>query len=220
MWGHPAGSLGSRGVCGYAFESGTSFSAPLVAGAVTWLAAARPSLDQTQITDLLRYSVRDLGPRGYDPYFGFGSFELGPALTRRAPLSDPIEPNDDVEWINGSRLSPTVPPIHRGRGVTRFRASVDGFEDPADVYRILLPPRSKTAISLRPLFGDPDLELYAGWATTVYGRRGRIADSYRGEGQLDRVGLENPYRRRLAAWIKVYPASAKVLDAGYRLRVR
>jgi hypothetical protein len=53
------------------------------------------------------------------------------------------------------------------------------------VYRIVQPPRSRTVIEVRPLYGGPDLEVYEGWAKTVYRRRGRIGGSYRAGRSLD-----------------------------------
>ncbi len=45
---------------GYSSSTGTSFAAPIVAGALAWIWTARPELDKTQVVELLRRSARDI----------------------------------------------------------------------------------------------------------------------------------------------------------------
>jgi hypothetical protein len=201
---------------GYMALDGTSFSSPMVAAGAAWVAAARPKLDHTQITDLVRVSARDLGRRGWDSRFGFGVFDLPTALSARAPRSDPLEPNDDIEWINGKRFRGADPPIYKGRPVG-LSARLDRLEDPFDVYRVVVPRRRSVRISVRPRYGNPTLEVYNPYAKTILRRRGRIAVSNRPGRRLERLLIENPYRRRIGVWVVVKP---RTLDAGYRLQVR
>ncbi len=56
----------------YASASGTSFSAPFVAGAAALVLSARPAFTVTQVADTLRNSADDLGSAGADNYFGNG----------------------------------------------------------------------------------------------------------------------------------------------------
>src|SRR5216117_1577641 len=51
---------------GYGQGDGTSFSAPLVAGAAVWVWTRRPELDVTQLFDLMRWSATDIGGPGFD----------------------------------------------------------------------------------------------------------------------------------------------------------
>ena len=52
---------------GYATLSGTSFAAPIVAGAAAWVWTARPQLDNTQVFDLMRWSAtRPRSEPGFD----------------------------------------------------------------------------------------------------------------------------------------------------------
>jgi subtilisin family serine protease len=64
----------------YAQVAGTSFAAPIVAGAALLLRAADPSASAATITDRLRRSARDLGTPGFDARFGAGLLDVGAAL--------------------------------------------------------------------------------------------------------------------------------------------
>ncbi|MGZ4393131.1 MAG: S8 family peptidase, partial [Gaiellaceae bacterium] len=82
---------------GYAPESGTSFSSPIVAGAAAWLWTVRPDLDASQVAEILRESARDVGPPGFDTATGYGILDLAAALVAPTPQADSAEPNDDVK---------------------------------------------------------------------------------------------------------------------------
>lgn len=56
--------------------SGTSFSAPVISGAVALLAGAFPNLTGKQIVDLLYRTANDLGDPGIDAIFGHGALNL------------------------------------------------------------------------------------------------------------------------------------------------
>jgi len=66
--------------------SGTSFSAPIVSGAVALLAQAFPNLTGAQIVDLLLRTAVDLGAPGIDPVFGNGALDLTKAFGPQGPL--------------------------------------------------------------------------------------------------------------------------------------
>jgi hypothetical protein len=66
--------------------SGTSFSAPIVSGAVALLAQAFPGLTGAQIVDLLLRTADDLGTPGIDSIFGNGALDLAKAFGPQGPL--------------------------------------------------------------------------------------------------------------------------------------
>lgn len=77
--------------------SGTSFSAPQIAGAVALLAQAFPNMTGAQIVQLLLGTARDAGAAGVDPIYGRGVLDLTRAFQpvgtmslagSRAPISD------------------------------------------------------------------------------------------------------------------------------------
>jgi hypothetical protein len=130
--------------------SGTSFAAPIVAGAAAWVWTARPELDNTQVFDLLRYTARDIGEPGFDAYSGFGVLDLPAALATAALPPDPLEPNEDVYLVKPGRLLAGGRPLlttHERRRA-RVTARLDATEDPVDLYRLYLPPRTTLTATL------------------------------------------------------------------------
>jgi subtilisin family serine protease len=207
---------------GYTFLSGTSFSAPMVAAAATWVRAARPTLESDQVAQVVRLSAQDLGAEGWDSATGFGLLSIGGALRRAPPAADPLEPNDDIVWVNGTAFGRPDPPIHRG-GTSRrtIRALLDQYEDPADVYRVTLRPRSRARAEVRPSFGDADLAVFDRRATRTSSRRYLLGRSQRNGTRTDRVTLTNRGRRTRSFFVEVYINQAvRGLDAGYRLTLR
>ena len=151
---------------GYASFDGTSFSAPLVAGATAWIWTVRPQLDVTQIQDVMRDSARNVGRRGWDPETGFGILSVPAALTVRARPRDPQEPNDDINLVrphavtaSGSRLATPA----------TINARMDVTEDPEDVYRVWVPARARIAARARSR-ANVDLALWGARTRTVFER--------------------------------------------------
>jgi subtilisin family serine protease len=129
---------------GFSSVDGTSFAAPLVAGAAAWVWTARPSLDNTQLFQLLRSSATDLGPAGWDPDYGYGLLDLPAALAMPAPSSDPQEPNEDVDEVRpGGVFGTQANPVLRAGALS---ARVDAVDDPRDVYRIALPAGKRVTV--------------------------------------------------------------------------
>jgi hypothetical protein len=129
---------------GFAPLSGTSFSAPIVAGAIAWIWTARPTLEKTQLIELVRRSARDLGSPGRDADTGFGLLDLPRALTLAPPAVDPSEPNDDLAQAVRSR--PLTAP---SRGQVSVSARLDPLDDPRDLYRVLVPAGRRVTVALR-----------------------------------------------------------------------
>jgi subtilisin family serine protease len=65
---------------GYASWSGTSFSAPIVAGVAALLRSADPSLTPDRIFEILKQSADDKGAAGWDSTFGAGRVNAARAL--------------------------------------------------------------------------------------------------------------------------------------------
>ena len=151
---------------GYTSFDGTSFSAPLVAGAAAWVWTARPQLDPTQLQDVLRKSARDVGAKGWDADTGFGVLSIPGALSSKVPAKDPQEPNDDVNLVrphavtaSGTRLSAPA----------RLAAHLDVSEDPEDVYRVWVPAHARIAAGTRSSH-NVNLALWGPRTRTVYER--------------------------------------------------
>jgi hypothetical protein len=134
---------------GWEALSGTSFSAPMVAAAATWLRAERPSLTADQVSAVLCGGARDVGRSGWDRRTGCGALDLGRALHAIAPRPDVGEPNDDVVWLDGIGFGRPAAAVWRGGGPRTIRAVVTTHDDPVDVYRVVRPPRSTLRATLK-----------------------------------------------------------------------
>ncbi len=135
--------LSNENQTGYDDASGTSFSAPMVAGAAAWVWTTRPAIDNTQLFEIMRLSAVDFGASGFDAASGYGLLNIPRALGFRTPPRDPQEPNEDPDQIEphglfASGTSPMTSPAHPAGTIS---ARVDRNEDPVDLYRVWVPPR-------------------------------------------------------------------------------
>ncbi|HEX9351627.1 MAG TPA: S8 family serine peptidase [Gaiellaceae bacterium] len=167
---------------GYSTFSGTSFSSPMVAGAAAWIWTARPTLDVTQLFDVMRASAQDISSPGFDPLSGFGRLDIPAALAVAPVTRDPQEPNEDVSYLkrNGllHRASTPLTAASRPRGTVGAR--VEFAEDPRDVYRIWVPGRHTAFVALQPSGGDVDLALWGPRTVSVLEGGGARRRDFRG----------------------------------------
>ncbi|HET8952660.1 MAG TPA: S8 family serine peptidase [Solirubrobacteraceae bacterium] len=213
---------------GYMRLDGTSFSAPMVSAAVAWVRAARPDLSPDQVAQTVRVSARDLGRKGFDDSTGFGLLDVGAALTKRPPPRDPVEPNDDMVWVDGRAFGQAAPAVFRGRRTARLVGLVDAYEDPADVYRIRVRKRSKVRVIARPVFGDPILAGFSSGTKSLSKctrtrcrTSPRLATSRRKGSRTESITLRNPSARTRTIYVAVAPQpGGRSLDAAYRLTIR
>jgi hypothetical protein len=101
----------------------------------------RPTLDETQIFDLMRLTARDIGAPGFDSGSGYGIVSIPAALAGAAPTPDPMEPNDNINEIRPGALFPDGRPLLTAATTPSMRiaARLDNAEDPRDLYRIWVP---------------------------------------------------------------------------------
>lgn len=64
----------------YVMMSGTSMAAPHVAGLAGLIRSQSPQLSNDEVADIIRKTANDIGPRGHDPYYGFGEINVVKAL--------------------------------------------------------------------------------------------------------------------------------------------
>jgi hypothetical protein len=198
---------------------GTSFAAPIVSGVASWLIAARPKLDAGQYGDLLRTTAKDVGAPGWDSRTGFGLVDLAAALTAPAPAADRNEPNDGIDFVDGSAFSAPDPYIFRGGAARTTTASVDAVEDPLDVYRIQVRPHQVATVALTPRGGNADLAVYAGKAGSLASRP--LARSRQAGTKTDRVRVRNRTARAATFYVAVLAPTVarRSLDTTYALKV-
>ena len=142
----------------FAAGDGTSYAAPLVSGAAAWVWTVRPELDASQLFEVMRRSAQDIGPPGRDDAAGFGLLNVPSALAFPTPVRDPLEPNDDVEFVRPEGLYyNAIPPLTtKTRRTTTVQARLAFAEDPRDVYRVWLPKNGAVTATLT---SDLDLDL-------------------------------------------------------------
>ena len=153
----PGGGYTDRG-------AGTSFSAPLVAGAAAWVWTARPELDSTQLFEVMRRSATDAGAPGFDEETGFGILNVPGALTFPTPGRDPREPNDDIEFVTPQGFfaasTTTAPLTSPAKERISIYARLDATEDRHDVYRVWVPAKKDMTATARQLDADVDLSAW------------------------------------------------------------
>lgn len=73
---------------GYGYRSGTSMAAPHVSGfaALLW---GIPGNGPARIRTLIESSALDLGPPGWDEYFGYGLIQMDTAIQQALPIATP-----------------------------------------------------------------------------------------------------------------------------------
>ncbi|WP_339235991.1 S8 family peptidase [Paenibacillus sp. FSL R5-0517] len=75
----------------YAALSGTSMASPHVAALAGLIRSLNPDLTNTEVMDLMRQSVIDLGDPGHDKYFGYGQIDVYKALQAASGNSAPLQ---------------------------------------------------------------------------------------------------------------------------------
>jgi hypothetical protein len=138
-----------RNPTGFDTQSGTSFSAPIVAAAAAWIWTARPTLTAEQVSDLLRTTARDVPPAGFDGGTGWGIIDIPVALAAATPANDPDEPNDDIRQVKpGMLFSLGEPPLTSPtQPSTRIAGTLDQGDDMRDLYRIWVPAKKYVHVS-------------------------------------------------------------------------
>ncbi|HEX6021754.1 MAG TPA: S8 family serine peptidase [Solirubrobacter sp.] len=215
--------LDTTGQDGYEALDGTSFAAPMVSAAMAWVRAARPDLKPDQVIQAVRLTARDVLQPGWDRLTGFGILNVGAALAvnkKRLPPADPLEPNDNLAWVNGTLL-PRAEPVWSGSGIKRVNATLDKQEDKVDVYRIVIPPRRSARISVIPRFGDPALDVFPATAFAVNRLRERVGSSHRrGSKRTERLTIVNPDSTSRTYYVAVTPqGKSRYQEREYTLRV-
>ena len=97
--------------------SGTSLSAPHVAGMAALLKQAHPEMTSADFREILKMSCRDLGDEGYDEYYGWGLIQVPEAMQAADEYFQSHEP-DTPETPD-----PTPDPGTPGSGSSPFNIS-------------------------------------------------------------------------------------------------
>ncbi len=106
--------------------SGTSFSAPQIAGAVALLRQAFPNLTGTQVVDLLLRTARDAGAAGTDSTYGRGILDIAAAF---APQGAAKLANTAVAIpLSDTTVVTSAPMGDAGQGATLGAVILDSYD--------------------------------------------------------------------------------------------
>jgi subtilisin family serine protease len=141
---HPTCSDQGYSDCGsddYRHPEGTSFAAPQVTAAAAMLLSVVPDLTPDQLSAILESKADDMTPAtgcsqctpGHDAFSGWGRLDVARAIQAVGegailPPKDSDETNDDA-GSSAWRLYGLHPVV---------KATLDYYDDPVDVYRVLL----------------------------------------------------------------------------------
>jgi hypothetical protein len=202
---------------GYALADGTSFAAPIVSAAASWIWTQRHDLDATQLFELLRVTAHDVYKAGFDTRTGFGLLSVPDALTASAPQRDPGEPNDDIDLVRAGGVFRSARPA-LGAGIS---ARLNSVEDPHDVYRVVIPAGRTVTVTAVPQ-GEVDVALWSGKTRSIRGSKSyRIAVSSNPAGQAQTVAWRNASKRPATIYVDLWiPQSTGGKSASYVLEVK
>ena len=93
----------------YAAGDGTSFAAPIVAGAAALVLSTNPGLTPSQVQNIIKQSADDLGAAGWDSTFGYGRINLAHALALASGSGGGVDATPPSTFIaspaDGSRVN-------------------------------------------------------------------------------------------------------------------
>ena len=151
---------------------------------------------------------------------GTGELDVGRALAFQAPIRDPEEPNDDMEFVRPSGFFATgLPPLTTmAKRSASLAARLDSVEDPRDVYRVWLPARRAVRVTVRSA-ADVNVAVWSDATVTVEQppQRARLAVSARPGTGNEGLVVKAASRGRWA-YVAVMPGR-NTADADYRLSV-
>ena len=93
----------------------------------------RPELDASQLFEVMRRSAVDIDAPGRDDASGFGLLNVPAALAYAAPVPDPLEPNDDMDYVTPGKTVRQRHPAadHQGEAVDHAHRPADDRRGPA-----------------------------------------------------------------------------------------
>ena len=161
--------------------NGTSFAAPQVSAAAALVIAANPKLSANQVASLVEHSADDATPANgckvcqywRDSASGWGRLNVARAV---ASAQGPLPPQDRFETNDDA--GPYAHKLFGRRG--SFTATLDYWDDRADVYRLLVPSGRRLTVSVSETRQPTKLRLWRPGTRTVFGGnfvRFRVAEA-------------------------------------------
>lgn len=138
----------------YRQVSGTSFSTPIVAGTVAMMKGLKPNLSNSEITELLTSTAKDLGVPGRDDHYGAGVLDVGqlvvalnlgfqgdfPEMTVLDSKVFTVTFNEELDPKQDYHRNILL--IREAAGATTFTVEID----PTEPNKLLIRPTTKWAL--------------------------------------------------------------------------
>ena len=131
--------------------SGTSASAPVVAGAIAAVMSESTGLTAAQAVQVLQTHADDSGPAGVDPDYGHGVVDLGWAMTR----NDPTRADIAISSNSYDAESSTVSVVIQNRSSTTTATMTLTADIAGTVRNYAVPPLAPGAVTSVNLPVDP-----------------------------------------------------------------
>jgi hypothetical protein len=204
----------------YHHASGTSFAAPQATAAAAILFGLRPSLQPDQVSTLIERTATLASPDNgcaqcsgsRDSLSGWGKLDVSAAVkalrTGHVPVRDRFEPNDDI------RIGTRIRSKH-----ANFRATIDWWDDPYDVYRIHLRAGQSVSVAAKPhvaadislVLWKPELRALADADASLRAKR-----SVHPPGATEWIH----YRATAPGWYSLEVLLANSGSGSYRIKIR
>jgi Subtilase family len=203
---------------------GTSFAAPQVSAAAALMLSEQPSLEPEQVSLLLRRSAADVTPftgctacwTAHDSHSGWGRLDVDSAVRAthgELPRTDQFEPNDEA----GHRAAS----LGKRQRVLNVQATLDYWDDRADVYRVWLRRGQRLSASVNGL-GALEAQLLL-WRPRTKVVQRRLPATTRPLRRSPGFGFSQrlqPYRAAAAGWHYLEVQLPVPGSGGYALTIR
>lgn len=136
----------------YKEVKGTSFSAPIVAGAVAMIRGINPELSNEEISNLLTATARDLGPIGRDEYYGAGVLDMN-QLVHTLKIAGDLDDFPKL-FVGGSKVFAVAFNQHLDslvdyKDTIRISRSADETEE-VRTFTVKVDPSSSSKLFIKP----------------------------------------------------------------------
>ena len=203
---------------------GTSFAAPLVSAAAALMLSEQPTLAPEQVSLLLRRSAADVTPltgcapcwTEHDSHSGWGRLDVDAAVRAthaELPRPDQFEPNDEA----GHRAAT----LGKRQRVLNLQATLDYWDDRADVYRVWLRRGQRLSASVNGLgLLEAQLLLWRPRTRVVQRRLPATTRPLRRSAGFGFSQRLRPYRAATTGWHYLEVQLPVPSSGGYALTIR
>ena len=121
----------------------------------------------SQLFEVMRRSATDIDAPGRDDASGYGLLNVPAALAYPPPVIDPMEPNDDMDYVRVGAVyaAGSKPLTTRALPSAAVTARLSVNEDPRDVYPLFVP--AQKTVTAKAAGATVDLALWSNGTPSV-----------------------------------------------------